>query len=247
MTNKEKILQAFQEVKNLGWIRSHRAHNTGIGKTFEDCIGVVENNLNQPDLFGFEIKAHRNESSSFVTLFTKSPSYPKRGANRILKDKYGSTYPQSNVTNLHTSIYADRYNTYKNKYSFKLIDDPKGERIFIGVYSIEGKNEIDRTVYYTYKDIKDALKKKLNNLLYVGAQRKFENNVESFYFDKGDIYMEPSFTRFLQLLKAGDIRYDIRMGAYQSGKNIGKAHDHGSGFRIKEDKLRELYSFHEKI
>lgn len=55
MTNREKIIEAFYKVKALGWIKSHRSNNTGIGKTFEDCIGVIENNLNEPDLFGYEI------------------------------------------------------------------------------------------------------------------------------------------------------------------------------------------------
>ena len=84
MTNKEKIIQAFFQVKSMGWVRSHRSNNTGIGKTFEDCIGVIENNLNEPDLFGFEIKAHRGASASYVTLFTKSPSFSS-GANAYLK------------------------------------------------------------------------------------------------------------------------------------------------------------------
>ena len=81
MTNKQRIIEAFEKVKALGWVKSHRRNNTGIGKTFEDYIGVIENNLNEPDLFGFEIKSHREESTSYVTLFTKSPSYPTKGAN----------------------------------------------------------------------------------------------------------------------------------------------------------------------
>lgn len=56
MTNKEMIIEAFYKVKTMGWVKSHRRNNTGIGKTFEDCIGVIENNLNEPDLFGFELK-----------------------------------------------------------------------------------------------------------------------------------------------------------------------------------------------
>ena len=43
-----KVLQGFKKdfsaVKSKGFIESHRTHNTGIGKTFEDAIGIVENN-----------------------------------------------------------------------------------------------------------------------------------------------------------------------------------------------------------
>ena len=45
----------------------------------------------------------------------------------------------------------------------------------------------------------------------------------------------------------GKIMYDIRMGSYQSGRKIGKLHDHGSGFRIKPEDLPKLYAEHEKV
>ena len=91
MTNEELIIARFREVKALGWVKSNRKNNTGIGKTFEDYVGVVENNIDEPDLYGYEIKSHRTESNSYVTLFTKVPTFPQ-GANSILKEKYGSNY-----------------------------------------------------------------------------------------------------------------------------------------------------------
>lgn len=218
MKNKQLIIEAFHKVKAMGWVESHRRNNTGIGKTFEDCIGVLENNLNEPDLFGFEIKAHREESTSYVTLFTKSPSFPK-GANAYLKDKFGEYYPNSNIKKLHTSIFAHDFNTFMDRYSFKLINEPNDKRIYIGVYSLGGNNLLDRSVYYTYDDIEDALKKKLHNLFYVKAQRKYnDNGIELFYFDSAEIYTSPSLSKFLQLTDEGEIMYDIRMGAYKSGE-----------------------------
>jgi hypothetical protein len=41
--------------------------------------------------------------------------------------------------------------------------------------------------------------------------------------------------------------YDIRIGSYSSGKNYGKPHDHGSGFRIKEHNIIKLYSNIEEV
>lgn len=248
MTNKEKIIEAFYKVKALGWVKSHRSNNTGIGKTFEDCIGVVENNLNEPDLFGFEIKSHRGESSSYVTLFTKSPSFPKKGANAYLKEKFGEYYPDSEMKRLHTSIFANSFNTFMGRYSFRLIHRPEENRIYIGVFTIGGSEKLDCTVYYTYEDIKAALSDKLHSLFYVRAQRNHnEEGTESFYFDSAEIYTAPSLYKFLELLDRGEIMYDIRMGAYGSGRNYGKSHDHGSGFRIKEHNIKELYSSREEV
>lgn len=116
-------IEEFRKVKALGFVKSNRSNNTGIGKTFEDYIGVVENNLDKPDLLGYEIKSHREESSSYVTLFTKSPNFPPK-ANVYLNNNFGIPYDENpSLNRLHTSMFASRYNTYGRKYSFRLIND----------------------------------------------------------------------------------------------------------------------------
>ena len=52
MMNKKLIISKFRKIKDLGYIKSNRKHNTGIGKTFEDYIGVKENNIDEPDYVG---------------------------------------------------------------------------------------------------------------------------------------------------------------------------------------------------
>ena len=248
MKSKEFIIKKFREVKKKGYVKSHRKNNTGIGKTFEDCIGVKENNIDEPDLAGYEIKAHREVAQSYITLFTKKPSFP-RGANAYLKDNFGTPYDDiPNQKKLHTSIFADKANTYADKYAFRLINDRKKKCIFIAVYSIKSKKMLDCSCGYTYDDIEAVLKKKMKNLFYVSAEtKKDKNGIESFYFNKADIYESPSFAKFLNLLDKGLIMYDIRIGIYHSGKNYGKTHDRGSGFRILESNLCKLYSKHEKV
>lgn len=248
MTNKDKIISRFHTIKKLGYVKSHRRNNTGIGKTFEDYIGVVENNIDKPDLFGFEIKSHREIAQSYVTLFTKSPSFPK-GANAYLKEKFGMPYDENpELKKLHTSMFANKANSYAGKYAFQLINDADDKCIYIAVFSVRTKKLINSTCGYTYDDLKKVLKKKLKNLFYVTAEtKKDKSGSEYFYFNKADIYEKPSFEKFLNLIDKGLIMYDIRIGSYQSGKNYGKAHDHGSGFRIQEKNLNKLYSAHEKV
>ena len=72
MENKDFIISKFKEVKSLEYVPSNRANNTGIGKTFEDYIGVVENNLDEPDLAGFEIKSH----ALTLPYSLKAPHFP---------------------------------------------------------------------------------------------------------------------------------------------------------------------------
>lgn len=248
MTNKQFIISQFKKVKKLGFVLSHRRNNTGIGKTFEDYIGVVENNIDEPDLVGYEIKSHRELSQSYVTLFTKSPSFPK-GANAFLKDKFGTPYEEnSDLKRLHTSMFAGKANTYAGKYGFQLINDKKEKKILIAVYSLKTNKLLDCSCGYTYADIEKILTKKLKSLFYVNAETKTDNKgKESFYFHKAEIYEKPSLRKFLNMLDKGLIMYDIRIGSYQSGANYGKPHDHGSGFRILEKNLQLLYSEKETV
>lgn len=134
------------------------------------------------------------------------------------------------------------------RHSFRLIHKPEEGRIYIGVFTLGGDDLLDCSVYYTYKDISAALNDKLHDLFYVRAQRRHnDDNTESFYFDSAEIFTAPSLRNFLEMLDNGEIMYDIRMGAYCSGKNCGKPHDHGSGFRIREENIKRLYSIHEKV
>lgn len=239
---KELIVERFLQVRNLGFVKSRRKNNTGIGKTFEDYIGVVENNIDEPDLFGYEIKSHREETASYITLFTKSPNFPSR-ANSYLKDRFGVPYDDNPaLRKLHTSMFASRFNTFGSGLSFRLVNDRMRGIVKIGVYDVVSKELIDDSVGYTYDCLEKVLKKKLKDLFYVTAERKFIDEDEYFFFSKAEIYSNPSIDKFLELLDRGLIMFDIRIGSYKSGRNVGKAHDHGSGFRILESNLRLLFS-----
>lgn len=245
--NREFIIEKYKQVKALNFVKSNRENNTGIGKTFEDYIGVVENNIAEPDLAGYEIKSHREESSNYITLFTLAPTFPKRG-NSYLYEKYGvQEMPNSKLKKLHTSIFANKYNTYFDKYSFRLLNDREKQEIRIGVYNLGSDILIDNSVGYSYKQIESKLLSKLNNLFYVSAERRYINSDEYFYFNHAEIYTNPSLEKFIQLVEDGTIMFDIRIGSYKSGSKYGKYHDHGSGFRIKESDLKKLYDNYEKV
>ena len=125
-----------------------------------------------------------------------------------------------------------------NKFSFRLINDREQKTLRIGVYDIKEHRLLDDTVGYDYAVLKNTLEKKLKNLFYVSAECDRRENLEYFFYNKAEIYMNPSFDRFLDLLERGLIMYDIRIGSYKNGK----LHDHGSGFRILQPNIKLLYS-----
>ena len=239
-TNLDLFIEDFKKVRDLGFIKSRRSSNTGIGKTFEDLIGVVENNQKEPDLHGFEIKSQRNLSGSYVTLFTKSPTMPK-SANTYLRTNYGSfDKVHSDIKVLHTSIFHGKYNTHVAGAKFSLQINREESRLYILVQREDGT--VDNSVYYSFESIKNALAK-IENLAFVLADtRKDKEGKEEFHFVSANIYYDfISFENFLDLLEKGIIMYDVRIGAYKTGEKKGRTHDHGSGFRIKKTDMVSLY------
>ncbi len=229
----------FLEIKKKGFCSSTRSHNTGIGKTFEDLLGKKEDNLPNPDFYDIEIKTQRENSSSYVTLFTKAPDYPK-GANTYLRETYGEK-DENQMLTLHTSIFI-KENSFKDLYCFSLKIDEIEKRIYI-IIKEKSSNKTEKSVYYSFDTIQKKLNTKIKKLAYVEADSRMNNGKEEFHYKKMVVYFNPSLSKFLELLTLGKIMIDIRIGVYHNPnkKNFGKTHDHGTGFRIKEIDLPALY------
>jgi hypothetical protein len=241
MVNKEFIISEFERIKKLGFVKSTRPNNRdgGIGNTLEDYLGVQENNLREADFQGFEIKSKRQLNSSYITLFSKSPSHPA-GANGILKDKYGECrdpqFPQ--LKKLYTSVFGHRESFVYEKYLMKL--DIIHNRSLL---NLKVKNE-DQTiydeVYWTFEELIQG-SSKMKNLLVVFADEKEIKGINHYHYLNAEIYMNFNFEKFLKSIENGVIMFDIRIGVHKTGRNYGKPHDHGSGFRVKKENISELY------
>lgn len=236
----QKFKEDFEKVSKAGFIESHRAHNTGIGKTFEDLVNVVENNKQKVDyLEELELKSSRELSNSMVTLFTKSPSHPPQ-ANTMLRLKFGKDENGSKI--LHTTIPGDKFNTFLGRYGFKLEVNEKEKKIYILIKDLENNTLLDFICYYTFEDLKKIIEEKCKNIVFVTAKIRKENDKEFFHFENALLLTGLTFNKFIEAIKSGDVFYDIRIGVYGSGKNKGKTHDHGSGFRIRKNSISHVFN-----
>lgn len=240
----EELKNKFKIIKEKGTIKSNRSHNTGIGKTFEDLLGKKEDNIAGPDYGDIEIKTQRALSNSFVTLFTKSPDYPKK-ANTYLRENFGvSNSDSNNLKILHTSLFGNSYNTFLSTYGFKAKVNRCEEKIYISIINLVTNELLSELVYYSFSTLKRKLDTKLKNLAYISANSSSINGQEYFQYTNIKFYYNPSFEKFLELIENGKIMIDIRIGVYHNPENTktyGKTHDHGTGFRIKESDLPTLY------
>ena len=54
--NIQEFIPRYKQIKSEGFIEITRKGDGKYGNTFEDLLGLVENNLKTPDIDGFEIK-----------------------------------------------------------------------------------------------------------------------------------------------------------------------------------------------
>ena len=235
--NSLKIIEErLDEIKGV-WIPSSRKNDTGVGKTLEDFLGKEEDNLSLPDFDGLEVKSQRLDSTSLITLFTKSPSFP-RGANSKIRTLYGQQDDIGKV--IHTSIQGNKTNKYKNEYGFSIHVDRKNEKINLNIYDKNNKNVKNNDIHWSFKQLKNKFKK-IESVCYVQAQSKKVSGVEHFKYEQITLLLKPSFENFLKCIENGKIIVDIRVGVYRSGKRIGKTHDHGTAFRINKSNFNYLF------
>jgi len=245
----DKIIEGFQKdflaIKGKGWIPSNRFHDTGIGKTFEDFIGVIENNKTSADYGGvLELKSTRELSESMITLFTKSPD--PRGINTELREKFGYFDEEhQDMKILHTTFSGNKFNTCADKFGFALEIDEKGQKIDIKIKNLKDNSIEKFEAFYPFKILYKIIENKCKNIILIDAESKKEKGAEYFKFNKAVLLTGLTFEVFLKSIKIGTIKYDVRLGVYRTGDKKGKTHDHGSGFRIHKSDLNKVFQIEE--
>ena len=234
MKTLNETLERLSELKNRGYIRTHRAGQTGIGKTLEDLLEIEENNISISNTAFAEIKSARKASQSMLTLFTKSP-FPKE-ANTKLLSRFGYFTPQSGGRKiLHTTTWATGYNTLRGKLGFKIEVAP-GKLLLVSATGEE-------LAYWDEPTLKSSFENKLHHVLYVLADYRGSENEEEFWFNEAWLLTGFDFNGFVQAVSDGIICIDTRIGQYPDGRT----HDHGTGFRVFPDKLSQCFSHRERL
>lgn len=99
-------------------------------------------------------------------------------------------------------------------------------------------SELDPQPYWGFDDLFHKAGTKLLNCFYIHAKRKRESGLEYFWYKEIMILQEFSLDHFLRAIEAGSILvdFDARTG-----------HNHGTKFRLRQDKLSDLYGNVEHI
>ena len=226
--NLKTLKKKLQQIKKMGFVKTHRRGDTGIGKTLEDLLGIKENNIPLPDIGEIaELKSYRKSAKSMMTLFTLEP-LPKGGdRDRLLLDNFGySKRDNDRSKELHSTLSCKKYNNQNLKLSVekdKIRVKGKGKRI---------------NIFWDMESVRNKFNKKLPALVYVLADTKMIKDVEYFHFNEAYLLENFDFELFKKRIRADNIVVDFRMYYRPNGS----VRNHGTGFRIKTKKLDDCFS-----
>lgn len=221
--NLEQLKRKLRKIKKMGFVKTHRTGNTGIGKTLEDLLGIKENNIPLHDIAGVaELKAYRSRATSMLTLFTLEPLPVGGNRDRFLLDNFGySKRDNGRAKELHSTLLCKRYNNQNLKLSVekdKVRVVGKGKRL---------------NIFWDMKSLEKKFLDKLPALVYVLAGSKMLNGAEFFHFNEAYFLSGFDFASFKKMVKKDYVVVDFRMFY----KPNGQVRNHGTGFRVKIKKL----------
>jgi hypothetical protein len=211
----------FKEIKDMGFVPSQRRGPTGIGYTLESLLGINENNDAMPDMDGAELKAHRSNSNSLITLFTFNNKAWKMPPLEAVKT-YGS---------------LDRDGRQGLYYTMSL--KPNSAGLFLDVQDKEiTVRHISGKVVVAWKleTVAKRFMQKLPSLIYVTAFTETRDNREYFHFYRAQLMKDTTPELLKNQFKLENRVVDLRL--HDKGT---MARNHGTGFRAYESALPFLF------
>ncbi len=221
--NIQKFVKDFEKLKKKGFIKSHRRGPTGIGHTLEQELGMKENNIALPDIKGAELKAHRSNQNSMITLFTfNRKCWVMKPLDAV--NKYGSLDKDGRIGLYYTmSIKPNSAGLFLDIEDSKISVRHKTGELFVN---------------WNLEELAKRFEKKIPALILANAETEERDGIEYFKFTNARLLKGTSPDLLHEQFRLQNILVDLRL--HDQGT---RARNHGTGFRAYENKL--IYLFEE--
>lgn len=235
----DELVALFGNVNKLGFVKTMRPGDTGVGYTFESLIGIEANSNKTPDFKGIEIKCSRSKRAKNKrispggkqTLFSLIPNWGKLAGRRELVEKYGKPDDSKDRLGIYCTI-----KVVTNPYGWNLEVDEEGMMIHVC-------HEGERVLYYDMRDLRSALENKHKESVFITAEARNSGDKEEFYYDSIIHCKEVLFSEYIALIKENLAGLDFAIHL----KN-GKVRDHGFLWRMDSKKyLLRLFRYVQEI
>jgi len=227
------IKAGLKKIESMGFIRTMRSGDTGIGFTLETLLGLRETNVRGRQDFTYdgkpvELKSQRKATTSMITLFTMEP-HKIQFNDRKMIETYGyvNSYKRKGLkVTLTTRAFVPQ--------GLKLRIDAGHAKLAIA----------DRNGYEPWYWTMSDLKPKIERLLLVFADSKGTGKEEEFHYNEAYLLVELQTERFFSMFDEGVLVVDLRMHVRKNNT----VRNHGTAFRIRGlEKLMDCYDGREKL
>ena len=243
MKNEIQLLkQKFDEIKNMGYIKSISNYSSGGGMTLEKLLNIRPNNLCYPDYNGIELKTINQYWEKNINLFCDTPTSTHITTIKWITDMFG--YPDKSYRNYNIfngRIDTKNYTKVGSNYFFRINVERKEKKIILEIYDSK-MHLINNEIYWDFIFLKSKLETKLKLLAVIYLEKKYLNKIQYCKYNKIKFYKLKNFDTFIKLIEEGIIKINICTGYNKSKKNKGKFHDHGTKFYINEKNLYRLFN-----
>ena len=221
--NYTTFTQKYKEIKSKGYIHITRTGDGKFGNTFEDLLGLTENNIDAPDIDGHEIKVQSKLTHSKMTLFNMKPEWviPQKTVvveyGRPHTIKKGELTIQSTIT--RTPNKRHLWLDTADKLYVKHNDTILGQ--------------------WSWESLTAQFVKKFPSAIKVYGDEKREGDKVYFWFNEAYLLTGTSKELFKQLIIDDVISIDFRFYTqYNKGLSI---RDRGTAFRMRGSYLDRLF------
>ena len=206
-----------------------RSGSTGIGYTLETMLDIEENNSPGGDFMGMELKAFRDDDlhmndSEKMNLFLKEPAWIDglKHADRVRK--YGYVDDDGREA-MYSTVQIKR-----NSHGWIFRVARSEQRVYM-------RFEEEDVAFWTFDILKKRLIEKHSEAVFVAAHARDSGKQEEFHYYAVTWCRDPDIDAFVNLIEAGHVMLELRMHI----KTSGSVRNHGSAFRIKQNKIPALY------
>jgi len=255
---KQSLIDQLRAISHSGWIENARHGNHGgAGNTLEDLLGIAENKLPLPNAAEWELKTHRLDSNSLVTLFHSEPS-PRavRFVPARLLPLYGWPHQQASLrypaTEMSFRQTITGHRSSDRGFTVVVDRDARKVRISFAASAVEphhagwlrsveqraGLAELDPCPYWGFDDLDHDAGTKLHNMFFVEAAVRRQDGREQYQYQRVLMLRRFSIAGLLAGIEQGDVYvdFDARTG-----------HNHGTKFRIRAGVLPLLYETRQQV
>ena len=215
--------QKYKEIKSRGYIPITRTGDGKFGNTFEDLLGLTENNINAPDIDGHEIKVQSKLTHSKMTLFNMKPEWIIPQKKVVVDYGWAHSYKKGELTIQSTITRTP------NKRHLWL---DTADKLYV-------KHNDTILGQWSWESLTEQFVKKFPSAIKVYGEEKREGDKVYFWFNEAYLLTGTSKELFKQLIIDDVISIDFRFYTqYNKGLSI---RDRGTAFRMRGSYLDRLF------